>query len=185
MIIKTVKTGYLNENCYILKLNNSCIVIDPGDDVDKILDEISDLKVLAILITHAHFDHIGALNDLLKIYNVPVYYNNVNNEINVDNIINVEEKKYIINDFEFEVIYTKGHRNDLVTYYFEKDKIMFTGDFLFYLSVGRTDLEYGNNDEMLKSIEKIKKYDDDITIYPGHSSKTTLGFEKKYNEYLR
>ena len=62
---------------------------------------------------------------------------------------------------------------------------MFTGDFLFYLSVGRTDLEYGNNDEMLKSIEKIKKYNDDITIYPGHSSKTTLGFEKKYNEYLR
>ena len=106
-------------------------------------------------------------------------------EIYVSNIIDVEEKEYEIEDFKFEVIYTKGHRNDSVTYYFKDDKMMFTGDFLFYLSVGRTDFEYGDYEEMEKSIRKIKEYPTDTIIYPGHGTKTDLMFEIRYNSFLR
>ena len=82
------------------------------------------------------------------------------------------------------MIYTGGHRNDLVTYYFYEDDIMFTGDFLFKECIGRMDLEYASYLEMMKSIEKIKKYNDDIIIYPGHGEESTLGYEKENNSYL-
>ena len=139
------------------------------------------LDLVAILITHAHFDHVGALNDLTQKYNVPVYYNNVNNEIDYEKIINVKEEKYNIGSFSFEVIFTSGHRNDLVTYYFYDDNIMFTGDFLFKLSIGRTDLEYSNFNDMIFSLKKIYKYNDEIIVYPGHGRETTLYYEKKNN----
>lgn len=184
MIIKRIETGFLKENCYILIKNNNALIIDPGDDYELIINEINNYNIVGILITHAHFDHVGALPELIKKYNVPIYYNNVNNEITYDNVINIKEKKYNINDFNFEVIYTKGHRNDLCTFYFYDEKIMFTGDFLFKETVGRTDLEYGNLNEMKESIKKIKKYDNDIVIYPGHGEKTTLGYEKENNEYF-
>lgn len=184
MEIKSTKVGYLEENCYLIKEDNNGLIVDPGDEIDKILDMIGDTKIVGILITHAHFDHIGALNDLLDKIDVPVYYHNVNNELD-RNIINVEEKEYKIDNLKFEVIYTPGHRNDSVTFYFKKDNVMFTGDFLFNLSIGRTDLEYGNDIEMINSINKIKKYDGDITIYPGHGNESTLSYEKKYNNYIK
>ena len=124
--------------------------------------------------THSHNDHIGALEQLKKLYNIPVYqYKNLN-EGNI-NIV----------DFNIDVIYTKGHKDDSITFYFKEDEIMFTGDFLFKNSIGRTDLETGNDIEMKKSIDKIHKYNDIIKIYPGHGPSTTLGLEKKYNYYLK
>lgn len=183
MKIEKVVVGVYSENCYLIKKDNKGLIVDPGDEIDKILDMIGDTKIIGILITHAHFDHVGALNDLLDKYNVPVYYHNVNNELD-RNVIDVEEKEYRIEDISFEVIYTPGHRNDSVVYYFKKDNIMFTGDFLFYLSVGRTDLEYGDIYSMDKSIKKIKEYPDDIIIYPGHGTDSTLSFEKMYNNFL-
>ena len=165
MKIKKLVVGDLQENCYILIINNNAIIIDPGAQANKIISYIEDnkLNLLAILITHAHFDHIGALDELLKQYNVLVFYNNVNNEIN--NCKNIKEKKYKVKDFKFEVIYTPGHRNDLVTYYFYENNVMFTGDFLFFNSVGRTDLKYGDKNKMCDSILKIKKYNDNIVVY--------------------
>lgn len=180
MEIKKVVVGYLEENCYLIKDGNKGLIVDPGDEIDKILDMIGDTKIIGILITHAHFDHIGALDDLLKVYDVPVYYHNINNELN-KNIIDIKEQEYNIDDFKFNVIYTPGHRNDSVTYQF--NDIMFTGDFLFKGSVGRTDLEYGNYNEMISSIELIKKYTDNIIIYPGHGEETTLKNEKENNLY--
>ena len=184
MDVKRVVVGYLSENCYLINDGKEGIIVDPGDEIEKIVDMISDIKVIGILITHNHFDHVGALENLLKIYDVPIYYHNINNELAYEKIVDVEEKEYSINSFKFKVIYTPGHRNDSTTFYFYEDEIMFTGDFLFYLSVGRCDLEYGNHEEMLESIKLIKNYPDDIKIYPGHSSETTLGFEKKYNDFL-
>ena len=89
-----------------------------------------------------------------------------------------------IGPFKFETIITKGHKDDCITYYFRDNQMMFVGDFIFKGSIGRCDLEGGNYDEMLKSIELIKKYDDDIKVYPGHGDETTLLYEKQNNPYF-
>ncbi len=186
MNIKKIVVGLLEENCYFIEKNNNLIIVDPGDEFNKIDNIITNNKfnLVAILITHAHPDHIGALKELKYKYDVKIYYNNINNELNYNNLINVEEKEYIIDNFNFNVIYTPGHRNDLVTYFFEEENIMFTGDFLFKGTIGRVDLEYADPNEMRKSIEKIKKYNDNIKIYPGHGEDTFLGYEKQNNFYL-
>jgi glyoxylase-like metal-dependent hydrolase (beta-lactamase superfamily II) len=99
-----------------------------------------------------------------------------------DNLVEGENK---IGCFSFNVIYTPGHKEDLITIYFKKDKAMFCGDFIFKDSIGRWDLDGGNIKDMFKSIDKIKRYDRDITIYPGHGEKTTLGYEMDNNMYFR
>lgn len=169
MQIDRVIVGELQTNCYILSIDNECIVIDPGDEYNKIKECISDKKVVGVIITHHHFDHIGALNSFDK------------------NLIldksNLEEKEYNVSNFNFEIIYTPGHKEDLITIYFKKEKSMFTGDFIFKNSIGRVDLPGGNINDMKKSLEKIKKYDDDIKIYPGHGDSTILGNEKNNFHY--
>lgn len=184
MNIEKRVVGIYQENCYLIKKENYGLVVDPGDEVEKLLDMIGNTKVEGILITHAHFDHIGALKELEEKLNVPIYYHNINNELQYEKLINIEEQDYNTNHFKFKVVYTPGHRNDSVTYYFEEEQIMFTGDFLFYLSIGRTDLEYANKNDMVNSIKLIKSYQDDIVFYPGHGTSSNLGFEKKYNNYL-
>ncbi len=173
MNIKKVVVGFLDENCYIVEKNNECIIIDPGDDPNKIVNNIT-LKPIAILITHRHFDHIGALEYISNKYNIPTY-----------EYSNLKEGNLRIGKFNIEVIYTPGHTDDSVTYYFKDDEIMFTGDFLFKGSIGRTDLETGNMKKMQKSISKIKKYYDIIKVYPGHNDNTTIGYEKVCNIYFK
>lgn len=184
MNIKKIVVGDLMENCYLIIKDNDVLIVDPGDEYPKIKKELNNLNVVGVLITHAHFDHIGALNEVLSDYDVPLYYYNINNELAHNDLINLEEKEYVINDFKFKCVYTPGHRNDLMTFYFYEDNIMFTGDFLFKGTIGRTDLEYGNYEDMLKSIDKIKKYDEEIKIYPGHGEDTTLKEEKENNMYM-
>lgn len=172
--VKCIKVGFLECNCYILSKDNKCLVIDPGDEMDRIVDGIGDRNVVGVLITHNHFDHIGCVKDICNKYKVNSYdYNNL-----VEGVNN-------INCFKFYVIYTPGHNNDCCTYYFKEDKIMFTGDFLFKGDVGRCDLEGGDYNLMIDSINKIKKYDDDIVIYPGHGDSSVLGIEKEKNIYFK
>ena len=95
-----------------------------------------------------------------------------------------EEKKYSVGPFQFDVIRFPGHAKDLVSFYFEQDKIMFVGDFVFKQTVGRCDLEGGNFNEMLNSITKLKKYPEDIKLYPGHGPITTLKDEIHTNPYF-
>ena len=173
MEILRVVTGVLEENCYILKKNNSCLVVDPGDDYSKIKEVIGDNKVLGVLITHSHFDHIGALREFLKRRGVKIFKKS-----------NVEEKEYNIGDFNFSVIFTPGHSNDSITFYFKEDSTMFVGDFIFKESIGRCDLPGGNVNEMNNSIDKIKKYPKDTKLYPGHYDETTIEYEIKNNPYL-
>lgn len=173
MKIDIVKVGELECNCYLLEINNKVLVIDPGDDSDKIIDKIANRDVVGIIITHCHFDHIGAIDDLVNKYNVSVYdKNNMNEGINK------------INDFIFDIIYTPGHKEDCICIYFKEDKVMFVGDFIFRGSIGRCDLPGGNIRDMITSIDKIKKYDKDIVIYPGHGDKTTLEYEINNNMYF-
>ena len=173
MNIEIVRVGELECNCYLLDINNRVLVIDSGDDASKIINKIGDRVVEGIIITHYHFDHIGALEDLVNKYDVSVYdKNNMNEGINS------------IGEFIFDVIYTPGHKEDCISIYFKEDKVMFCGDFIFRDNIGRCDLPGGNLKEMIDSINKIKKYDKDIIIYPGHGDKTTLGYEINNNMYF-
>lgn len=174
MEIKHVVTGALDENCYVLIKNDTCLIVDPGDDYQKIKEVIGDNKILAVLITHSHFDHIGALRNFLTKRSIKIFKRS-----------NLEEKEYTIGDFTFKCIHTPGHSKDSVTFYFEEDACMFIGDFIFKESIGRTDLPGGNNQEMQESINKILTYNDDIKLYPGHNDFTTLGDERKNNPYLK
>ena len=173
MKIDVIKVGMLRCNCYLLEINNKVLVIDPGDEVDKIINKIGSREVVGIIITHYHFDHVGALDELVNKYNVKVYDRH-----------NMSEGINKIGEFMFEVIYTPGHKEDLITVYFKEDKCMFCGDFIFKDCIGRCDLPESNVDDMIKSITKIKKYDKDTVIYSGHGINTTLGYEIDNNMYF-
>src|SRR5574344_745899 len=113
MKIKILKLGELETNCYILKQDHEVIVIDPADEVDRIINEIGNDKLLGIIITHHHFDHVGALKDLKTYYDTNIYDRN-----------NLEEKDYTLDKFNFDIIYTPGHTSDSISIYFKEEKIM-------------------------------------------------------------
>lgn len=173
MNISMIKVGLLKCNCYLLEKNNQYLLIDPGDDYDKIKEFIKDKNVIGVLLTHNHFDHVASADNLKEDYKFNIYSQK-----------QLKEGSLQIGDFNFEIIETNGHTMDCFTFYFEEEKIMFTGDFLFKGTIGRCDLLESDYTTMLKSIEKIKKYPDDIIIYPGHGLTTKLGEEKRYNPYL-
>ena len=167
MIIDIVVVGDYKTNCYILTLGNDVLVIDPGAEYEKIKPSLKNKNILGALITHDHPDHTGEIRHFNRVFD----YNNL------------KEGDNTIGPFEFEVIRTPGHRFDSVTYYFKREEIMFTGDFIFKGTIGRTDLETGCIQEMAKSIDKIKDYPN-AKIFPGHGKGTTLGAEKINNIYF-
>ena len=173
MRIDVIKVGGLECNCYLLEKDNQYLLVDPGEDLNKILHFIHGKDILGILITHYHYDHVGSLKYLQDHFHYSVY-----------DFFHLEEGVKIIGPFVMEVIFTPGHSKDMVSYYFREDKVMITGDFLFKGTIGRCDLDGGNFSFMYDSIQKIKQYDDDIVIYPGHGESSTLGEEKKYNPYF-
>lgn len=173
MQITKVIVGPIETNCYLLEKENQVLVIDPGEEAEKIKRIIGKKQVVGIVITHYHFDHIGALETLKETYSVPVY-----------DIHTLKEGENQIGPFPFEMILTPGHKEDLITLYFKDEQVMFVGDFIFKGSIGRIDLPGGDWKEMETSIEKIKKYPKEITIYPGHGDETTLAYEIAYNPYF-
>ena len=173
MNISHIKVGLLKCNCYLVEKNYKYLLIDPGDDLEKIEEFIKGKEIVGILLNHSHFDHVASCYDLHQKYNYSVY-----------DLNNLEEGKNNIDCFEFELIKTFGHTKDSVTYYFKEDKVMFTGDFLFYHTIGRCDLVESDYELMKKSIKKIKQYDSDIDIYPGHGISTTLENEIDNNPYF-
>jgi len=174
MEIKILKVGKLRCNCYVLVNEDNALVIDPGDDTEEIIKLIGDMNVSGVIVTHHHFDHDTGVDKIIDEYGCMMY-----DRYNLDEGINE------IDNFKFEVIYTPGHKEDLITIYFKEDKVMFCGDFIFKDSIGRCDLPGSSIPDMVKSLDKIKKYDRDITIYPGHGIKTILGYEIENNVYFR
>ena len=166
MKIDKVVVGVLETNCYIISNQDKCIVIDPGAQIDKIRESIGNKEVVAVIVTHYHFDHIGALYDFDK-------------SLILDRN-NLKEEEYNISGFKFEVIYTPGHKEDSITIYFRDENIMFTGDFIFKNSIGRTDLKGGSINDMIDSLNKISKYNKNIIVYPGHGPSTTLNLDLIY-----
>lgn len=173
MIIEKVVVGDLEENCYIVSKEDSCLVIDPGDEFNRIKDKIGNRKVVGVLLTHHHFDHVGALKEVLDFYKTELYDFN-----------SLKEKEYIVGPFQFEVIFNPGHSLDSVSFYFKEKQVMFVGDFVFLGSIGRCDLEGGSFLQMQASIERLKKFPVDVTLYPGHGPKTTLEYEKRNNSFF-
>lgn len=172
MKIEKLEVGFLKENCYILTKNNESLIIDPGDEAEKIKEKVKG-KVVGIIITHHHFDHVGALEELLKYYKTQMY-----------DIYNLQEGENSIGDFTFEVIYTPGHKEDLISILM--DNKLFCGDFIFLGTIGRYDLPGSNFEEMKNSLRKIIKYDKSIIIYPGHGEQTTLEDElETIKSYLK
>ena len=167
MYIKRIEVGILNTNCYILEKDNECLIIDPGDDFDKIKGNISK-NVVGVLLTHRHFDHVGAIKNIVNYYNCNVYDKS-----------NLKEDNNKIGSFEFDVKYNPGHTMDSISFIF--DDIMFSGDFIFLGTIGRWDL--GGDISLLKdSIIKLLNSNVNYKIYPGHGDKTTLNTERKMLE---
>ena len=162
--------GELEENCYIIHNKKDALIVDPGSEEDKIYKVIDELKltVKGILVTHYHFDHVLCLDKVKGKYKVDIIdYNNRNN----------------ISGFNYEIIENYGHTMDSVSFYFKKEKIMFTGDFVFMGSIGKYDFD--NEEIMYESLKRFCKLDDDIVIYPGHGPSSTIGYEKDNNYFLR
>ncbi len=173
MKIERLIIGPLENNVYILSQNTCAILIDPSGEKEKIETYLKEnnLELLAIFITHYHFDHIGALDYFKDTYKVDVYdYKTIG--------------KYSIGPFKFKVIPTKGHSLDSVSFYFEKTNDLFVGDFIFKGDIGRTDLEGGDEDEMAYSLRLLKEFKKETKLYPGHGDLTTLVYELLNNEYL-
>jgi glyoxylase-like metal-dependent hydrolase (beta-lactamase superfamily II) len=188
-------------NCYIVNRvdSNKAIIIDPGDEVERIENELKSRNLLpvAILLTHGHFDHIGAVGVLRKHFGIKVYAHYEEEKILTSDMnlgrefgMHITEKadiyvkdneEIIIDDIKFKVIYTPGHTVGSCCYYVSNSKILFSGDTLFHCSHGRTDFPTGSQSAIVRSIvEKLLILDDDVKVYPGHEEETTIGSEKAF-----
>ncbi|MBM4762283.1 MBL fold metallo-hydrolase [Bacillus sp. B15-48] len=200
--------GPLQTNCYIISdQNNHCLIVDPGEEPEKIKKYIDGkkLKPIAILLTHAHFDHIGAVDAIRDGFSIPVYIHkkekdwlrdpalNGSNSFLPGQTISVRPADYLIQNeqemtleaFTIQVFETPGHSPGSVSFYFAEGGFVASGDALFQFSIGRTDLRGGNHAELLKSIhEKLLILPEDTIVLPGHGPATTIGQEMDANPFL-
>jgi len=195
MIIKKYSLGLLQTNCYFLVEDNDLILIDPGDEASFILEEIQrqKLNLIGIFATHGHFDHIGAVGEIQQSFNIPFYINQKDlflvkrlNEtakyflgynpyfLPPKNIKKLNNKTFHVSRFTFDVISTPGHTPGSVCFYFEKEKLIFTGDTLFKDGVGRTDFSYSSRKDLENSLKKIFSLPKKTAVYPGHGGETTI-----------
>lgn len=204
-VIKRVM-GYVGTNTYFLEKNGEMLVIDPcldpNNDASKLFDVIGDHKVVGVLLTHAHFDHISGVDAICDKYKCPLYMNqseiewldnpDLNLSYMVPETVIIKTKPTVlslgnhqISNFDFEMIETKGHTRGSVSYVFD-DKV-FDGDFIFHLSVGRMDLPTGSESDMMQDISDFIERFATInpTLYPGHGNTTTLNKEIELNPYIR
>ena len=203
MKIDTVLLGSFQVNCYLISTDKSAIVIDPGFNssyVEDFLLKNAD-KERKILLTHAHFDHIGGALQLkektgVKIaigridepslsdenYNLSTLFNAYIKPLNADILLDDGEITKI-GDITLKTIHTPGHTKGSVGYLIENN--LFSGDTLFNLSVGRTDFPGGNTKQLLNSVKKLFALDDNTKVFSGHGATTTIGYEKINNPYIK
>ncbi len=197
MLIKSFELGQLITNCYIVTDENTleCAIIDPGAHASVILNYLEEnkLKAKAILITHGHFDHTTAAENVSKGTGAPIYVNQkdcMRGEHSSMHYRAPEGVKYYaegdeinISGLKFKVLETPGHSPGSVTLMCED--ALFTGDTLFQDSCGRTDLEGGNMQTLLASLKKLYNLEGDFDVYPGHAGSTTLERERRFNYYMQ
>ncbi|MBQ6655033.1 MAG: MBL fold metallo-hydrolase [Erysipelotrichaceae bacterium] len=201
MELERIVVGAVQTNCYLLHKNGNIILIDPGDSCRRIvrrMESYGNFNLLAILLTHGHFDHINAVDDLVNRYHCPVYacqddekmlrnrrYNcmgPLHGELSCP-ITWLSGDQLDIGDFHFRVLYTPGHTNGSVMYLIEG--MLFSGDTLFRGSVGRTDLYGGSYGKLMESLQQVRELDEKTAVYPGHEEETTVEEELKFNPFLQ
>jgi len=205
MEIAVLTVGPVYTNCYIINQeeSTSCLVVDPGDEAEKIASYIrkKGFTCEGILLTHGHFDHITGVSELISLVGGKVYACEKERELLGDPQLNASaivghevalEPEYFLRDgqqFEaaglsFRVIHTPGHTVGGCCYYAEADKVLFSGDTIFMESIGRTDLPTGNGRELLDSVRnRVLTLPDDVKIYPGHGPETSVAYEIANNPY--
>lgn len=205
MEIKRIVVGVYSVNCYIAyNEENKGFIVDPGGSSEDIIKFLEDEKIFPefILLTHGHGDHIGAINELKEKYNIPIYVSEKEEELLGDNVMNLSSSIPPYKPFEFKadkllkdgeiidfygtelkVMETPGHTSGSICIFMEN--IIFSGDTLFKSSVGRSDLPTGSPMDIVASMRKLKKLDEDYRVLPGHGAETTLEIEKLNNPFMK
>jgi glyoxylase-like metal-dependent hydrolase (beta-lactamase superfamily II) len=208
MIHEILPVGPLQCNCSIFgdERSGEALVVDPGDEVSSVLETVArhGLTVKAIVITHAHIDHIGGAAKLKKATGAPVYMNaedaalqnmmdaqaawigvRTPERVEID-IAAKDGGKMVVGATEFHVLHTPGHTQGSISLWIPAEQKLVAGDTLFRDSIGRTDLPGGDGRQILRSIhEKLMPLPDDTVVIPGHGESTTIGREKQFNYFLQ
>lgn len=203
-----IPLGSIQTNCYIIdNQDRTCLIFDPGGEGKKLINLLNSrgLKPIAILLTHAHFDHIGAVDDVKNYYKIPAYVHKQEEKWLGDPALNGsqfftmiepikvspadfiirEEGPMKIGEFAFHIYHTPGHSPGSVSYYFAEDGVVISGDALFQGSIGRTDLPGGNQPQLLKSIhDKLLTLPEETYVLSGHGPVTTIEEEMNSNPFL-
>ena len=199
LCIKRIVVGPVRTNCYIVyrKDKSEAVIVDPGDEAFEIERLLTTLKLtpVKILLTHGHFDHIGAVSTLKSRFGIKVcaYKSEkeiLTTEMNLGRMIgeslHLDADEYLEEgdvvsaaDIDFKVIHTPGHTIGSCCYLVEEEKVLFSGDTLFFHSHGRTDFPTGSQSAIIRSIvDKLLILEEDTKVYPGHEEETTIGSEK-------
>jgi hydroxyacylglutathione hydrolase len=207
MDVRMLTVGPVAENCFVARLDDSDrgLIIDPGDEADRILHVVDELGlgIDAILLTHTHFDHVGAVAPVAKATGAPVWCPELEVPVLADIMAFVPwpgfgpYESYDADEtvaggehldlagMEIDVLHTPGHSPGHVTYSIPSEAALFSGDVLFQGSVGRVDLPGGDGPTLMESLRNlVESFPDETTVYPGHMAITTLGAERATNPFL-
>jgi glyoxylase-like metal-dependent hydrolase (beta-lactamase superfamily II) len=207
--VRMFTVGPVAENCFIVRAKNgtSAVMVDPGEEAERLLEALSALQIdtlEAILVTHTHFDHVGAVAPVARATGAPVYCP----ELEVQVLANINDfvpwpgfgpfetyqadhtvkggEELELAGLTFDVIFTPGHSPGHVTYSVRDEAALLSGDVLFQGSIGRTDLPGADHQTLMDSIDSLLGSHEDATaVYPGHMGITTLGREKATNPFLQ
>jgi hydroxyacylglutathione hydrolase len=207
MDVRMFTVGPVQENSFLIRRDDGdhALLVDPGEEAPKLLGAIEALGVTldAILLTHCHFDHVGAVAPVAKATGAPVYCPEIEVPILQDIMAYVPwpgfgpfeshdpehtvagGERLQLAGFDIDVLFTPGHSPGHVTYAFDGENALFSGDVLFQQSIGRTDLPGGDHATLLQSIATLlDRFDDETVVHPGHMGLTTLGRERATNPFL-
>lgn len=206
MKIEHYVVGMVQTNCYfaINEQTKECLVIDPGDRADFLAEKLAagGYTPVAILLTHAHFDHIMGAEGLCRQFQIPVYVHkddadmlqqpqlNCGSMIGTNVSLQPDEQlsdgeELTLAGMRFQVLHTPGHTPGGACYYFPEAEVLFSGDTLFCESIGRTDLPGGSMSQLVRSVrEKLYHLPDLTIVYPGHGEPTKISTEKQYNAFV-
>src|SRR3954451_4793216 len=207
MDVRMFTVGPVQENCYLFRRDGSdrALIVDPGDESDRLLHAIDELGVQldGILLTHTHFDHVGAVSPVAEATGAEVWVPEIEKPVLADIMSFVPwpgfgpyesydaehtlsgGEKLELAGFDIDVIFTPGHSPGHVTFSIPDEQVVFSGDVLFEQSVGRTDLPGGDWPTLLESITRlVDELPAETTVYPGHMGVTSLGAERAHNPFL-